>query len=216
MVLPSSNSIVRARAADVEPDRLAGGDDLGAEPLGLPAGRRGAARRRRRRWGSRGSSRSANCGPACPPVVVLLDQHGLQALGRAVHGGGQAGGPAADDGEVVHLQRRGWWTGPSMAASSALVGSTSVSPCSVITTGSRRPSRPAGIEQLLALGLVGHERAEGVLVAGQELAHLPRPGDSTGGRSPWCAGSRGRRWRARPRAARRSPGRASPRADPTA
>ena len=32
-----------------------------------------------------------------------------------------------------------------------------------------------GVQQLLALGLVGHERAERVLVAGQELTHLPGP-----------------------------------------
>ena len=36
-----------------------------------------------------------------------FDEHGVETLGCAVHRGGKSGGAAADDREVVHLQRRG-------------------------------------------------------------------------------------------------------------
>ncbi len=62
-----------------------------------------------------------------------------------------------------------------MAASSPLVGSTSVSPPLGDDHGQLMAVQAGRVEQLPALGLVGNERAERVLVAGQELAHLPRP-----------------------------------------
>ena len=65
---------------------------------------------------------------------------------------------------------------PSIAASSASVGLDER--LALLGDDDRQPQavEARGIEQLLALGLVGHERAEGVLVARQELTHLPRPG----------------------------------------
>ncbi len=174
-VLPSSNSIVRAvplslacsltalrvvmtsapnrsacRRADVvssAPETPVGEAEVVLDPrasAGLPAG----------------------CG--------LLDQHGLQALRRAVHRGGKAGGPAADDREFVHLQRRaggqaqhrGQFGVGRLDQRLALLGDHHRQLAAV---------QARGVEQLLALRLVGHERAERMLVARQELAHLPRP-----------------------------------------
>ena len=60
-----------------------------------------------------------------------------------------------------------------MSASSALLGSTSGSPCSVTTTGSRLPSSPAACSSCSTDGLVGGEPVVVQSVAGQEVADLP-------------------------------------------
>ena len=84
----------------------------------------------------------------------LFDQHGLQAFGGAVHRGGQAGGPAADDRQVVHLQRRargqaehrGQFGVGRIDERLALLGDHHRQ---LVAVQARR------LEQLLALGLVG-------------------------------------------------------------
>jgi hypothetical protein len=157
----------------VQRDRPAGGDDLGAEPLGLAAGRRG-------QLGARNAGGEAEvvldprAAARLPASRGLLDQHGLQALGCAVHRGSEAGRSAADDREFVHLQRRargqaehrGEFGVRRLDERLALLGDHHRE---LIAVEARR------VQQLLALGLVGHEGTEGVLVAGQELTHFPGP-----------------------------------------
>ena len=204
------------RAADLEPDDVARGEDLGAELGRLPPGPVGELGARTRRRGSRGSSRSASSarpGRRWP----ALDQHGAQALGRAVHGRAEPGRAAADDDEVVEVGRRAWSTGPTCAASSAVGRARRRAvPSGVTTSGSASPSGPPRPSRRCALRLVGGEPAVGHLVAGQEVAHLGRAAPTSGARRPWSRSTgRGRR-PATPRAGRRRPGRASPPAGPTA
>ena len=44
--------------------------------------------------------------PGLAARCFSLEQHGRQAFGGAVHRGGESGGPAADDGEIVERRLR--------------------------------------------------------------------------------------------------------------
>ena len=155
--------------------RLAGGDDFRAEPLGLSARRRGELGARDAGRESRGSSRSLNCArlarrwwsprsgrSSVPPRRRRPPPPGRQARLRS-----RPGRTSLSDG---------WWTGRASPRVRHRCGSTSVSPCSVMTTGSCIPSRPAASSSCLPFGFVGHERAERLPVSRQKLPHLPRPG----------------------------------------
>ena len=204
----------RPHAVDLELARLLGRDDLGAELFGLAARRRGEL-------GTGNAQRKAQVvldlrtATRLPAGGGPLDQNRLQPLRCAVHRGGQACGTAADHCEVVHLQLRtgrqaeqgGQLDVRRLDEGFALLGDDD---------GQSGVVEAGGFEQLLALRLIGIDGAERVLIARQELPHLPRPlavpvDDDLGVRA-----SRGRRRPATPRAGRRSPGTASPPADPMA
>ena len=158
------------RAVDVEADHVAGGEQLGAEPGGLPPRPLGQLRPGH---------------PVREPEVVLdpralarlaagggaLHQHGAQPLGRAVYRGAQAGRAAADDDEVVEILRRGG--GQADAAGQLGVGRLDQRvPIGGDHHRQPEPVGPGRLHQPLAVGRLGFEPAVGDLVAGEELADL--------------------------------------------
>ena len=155
--------------------------DAGAELLGLHGGEVRQVLARRRRRGSRGSSRSVLDVPACPPTDTAFEHDGVEALGRAVHGGGQPGRPRADDHEVEDAARDVLWkVSPRCSASSPAVGfrSTSVDVTTTgVSSGRRRGSRAARrrgvvvvleVDPLVGLGRPERGTPRSASVAGRE------------------------------------------------
>ena len=103
---------------------------------------------------------------------VPLDEHGAQALRRAVDRRAQPGRAAADDDEVVEVARRRGGQPDRARRVSASVGSTQ----RLAVGGDHHRDvvgvAPGGRQQPLALGLVDGVPAVGHRVAGQEVADL--------------------------------------------
>ena len=171
---PSANRTVRCGSVDFQRGGRAGGDQFGAELLGLPA---------------RALGQLATRHPVRKAQVVLdpralarltagrgaFDEHRAQTLGGAVDGGGQARGAAADDDQVVELlgrlggqaQRVGQLGVGGIDEGFATFGDDDRQPQAVLA---------GGLQEPLAGGLVGHEPGVVEPVAGQEVADLPGPG----------------------------------------
>src|SRR6266568_3563095 len=104
--VPSSKRTTRA--AHVQGDHVAGGEYLGLELAGLPARPLGELRP-----GHAVGEAEVVLDPGALPGLaadrLALDQHRVQALGRAVDGRAQPGRSAADDDQVVEVayRRRG-------------------------------------------------------------------------------------------------------------
>src|SRR4029077_14925217 len=92
------------RALDAQPGGVPEAEELGAQAPRLrrrSLGELGAAQARRKPEVVLDPARLAGLTPGSSP----LDHDRLQALGRAVHGGGEASGATADDHEIVVLKR---------------------------------------------------------------------------------------------------------------
>ncbi len=202
------------RAADLQAGHLPGGQHLGAELGGLPAGPVGQLR-------SGHPVREAQVVldpralPGLPAGRELLDQHGPQPLGRAVHRGAQPGRAAADHDQVVEvLGRRGGQPDPRGQLG---VGRLDHGiPVRGDHHRQRQPVRLGGGQQPLAFRLVGLRTTGRAPGCGPGTPGPPRTAPTTGARPPWSPAPAGGRTPATRPAARRPPGTASPPAGPTA
>ena len=140
------------RPVDLEPDDVAGGEQLGAEldrlPPG-PVGELGAGDA----VGEAEVVLDPRALPGLPAGGHPLDQHRAQPLGRAVDRRAEPGRAAADDDQVVEVLGRG--RGQPDAARPARRRSARPAPCrpAVTTSGRRAAVGAGGLEQPLALGL---------------------------------------------------------------
>ena len=93
------------RRPHVEADDVAGGEDLGAELVGLPAGSVGELGAGHA-VGETEVVLDARALPRLPSRRPPLDQHRAQALRRGVYGGAKPGRSTADDHDVVEVGGR--------------------------------------------------------------------------------------------------------------
>ena len=162
------------RRPNVEPDHVAGGQDLRAELVRLSARPVGELRTGH----SIGESQIVLDTRALARLSagrLPLDQHGAQTFRCGVHRRAEPRGPATDDHDVVEVRGR------DGRQSYLLCQLTHARLDQVVALGGHH-QRDAGHldarggEQTLALGLVGREPAVGHGVAGEEIPHLERPG----------------------------------------
>ena len=169
-VPPSANRMLPGRPLDVEADHLPGGEDFGAELLGLHPGPRGELRP-----GHPIGEAEIVLDPGTLAGLAAgrgpLDQHGLQALGGAVDGRAEPGRAAADHHQVVEVLGRGGGQADP-GGQVRVAGRQHGLPVRGDDQRQGPAVRACGGEQPLPVRLVGGEPAVSHLVPGQELAHL--------------------------------------------